>query len=171
MKLYLSLLHGRKTPDEELDDWGPDGPIFGPLKYVHTTYGDTVRFEFETTPPGGDGWLTVHDGTLFYDGMYYGDWSAFVTDELDPWNCAPRLTAYDPAKTRPQPEPAPAPVESVPEAERNDEECEDCDGAGFLLVVGPRIEACDTCQTYATDAEALQACYDLAITHHTAPKA
>src|SRR6266540_2029269 len=36
--LYLALFHGRKTPDEDMEDWGFDGPMIGPLSYVHTTY-------------------------------------------------------------------------------------------------------------------------------------
>jgi hypothetical protein len=43
MSVYLHLFHGRKTPDENLDDWGSDGPVIGPLRYVHITYMATVR--------------------------------------------------------------------------------------------------------------------------------
>jgi hypothetical protein len=37
-QLYLHLYHGRKDPDENLEDWGSEGPVIGPLAYVHTTY-------------------------------------------------------------------------------------------------------------------------------------
>src|SRR3546814_15310909 len=30
-QLYLHLYHGRKDPDESLEDWGSDGPVIGPL--------------------------------------------------------------------------------------------------------------------------------------------
>lgn len=44
MKLYL--FHGRATPDEELDDWGFDGPVLQGVDYVHSTYGTlTVGFK------------------------------------------------------------------------------------------------------------------------------
>jgi hypothetical protein len=43
-RLYLHLFHGRNTPDEKLDDWGFQGPYFGPLDYFHITY--ISRFAF-----------------------------------------------------------------------------------------------------------------------------
>jgi len=43
-KLYVHLFHGRKTPDEKLDDWGSEGPMIGPLDYVHVTYMGDVKF-------------------------------------------------------------------------------------------------------------------------------
>ena len=46
MATYMKLFHGRNTPDEDLDDWGADGPIIGPLQWVHTTYGATIRLAF-----------------------------------------------------------------------------------------------------------------------------
>ncbi len=30
--LYLRLYHGRKDPQEDLEDWGSAGPIFGPTR-------------------------------------------------------------------------------------------------------------------------------------------
>ncbi|GEM_PF-912660 len=42
--LYLHLYHGRKDPDEDLEDWGSDGPVIGPLAYVHTTYMCDIKF-------------------------------------------------------------------------------------------------------------------------------
>lgn len=44
--LYLGLFHGRKAPNEELDDWGFGGPVIGPLEYVHTTYSNEVKIKF-----------------------------------------------------------------------------------------------------------------------------
>ena len=36
-KMYLRLYHGRKDPNQQMVDWGFDGPTFGPLSsYVHT---------------------------------------------------------------------------------------------------------------------------------------
>lgn len=40
---YLTLWHGRKTPDENLDDWGSNGPTFGPFEEVTVTYGAHVK--------------------------------------------------------------------------------------------------------------------------------
>lgn len=36
--MKLKLLHGRTTPDEELDDWGFDGPTLEGVSYVHSAY-------------------------------------------------------------------------------------------------------------------------------------
>jgi len=41
--LYIRLFHGRTNPDQNMDDWGFDGPVLGPYKFVHTTY--TSRYE------------------------------------------------------------------------------------------------------------------------------
>lgn len=43
---YLKLLHGRETPDEEMDDWGPDGPWIGPLEWFHCTYMTFISLGF-----------------------------------------------------------------------------------------------------------------------------
>lgn len=36
--LYIRLFHGRTDPNQDMDDWGTDGPVFGPYEFVHTTY-------------------------------------------------------------------------------------------------------------------------------------
>jgi hypothetical protein len=44
--LYVGLFHGRNSPEQVMDGWGFDGPVIGPLKWFHTTYGDHQRGEF-----------------------------------------------------------------------------------------------------------------------------
>ncbi len=44
-KLSVRLFHGRKHPDERLDDRGFDGPVLGPLNGVHLTYGNVALFD------------------------------------------------------------------------------------------------------------------------------
>lgn len=92
--MYLHLYHGRQDPDEDMDDWGSDGPIFGPLRWVSITYMSDLRFQAvsEDLPNEGhyDGaCATVQDvgGTIkrealflwedmfYYDGLFYGDFS------------------------------------------------------------------------------------------------
>ena len=73
--LYLKLFHGRKAPDEQLDDWGSDGPIFGPYSHAHTTYQCHVRFG--KSDGGCDELSIVESELVYYDGVYYGDWSVF----------------------------------------------------------------------------------------------
>ena len=68
---YLKLFHGRETPDEQLDDWGKPGPIFGPFPYFHTTYGAHITFDHD------EGYLSIVGDLVYYDGLFYGDWSVF----------------------------------------------------------------------------------------------
>lgn len=81
--LYLKLLHGRMTPYEQLDTWGPDGPWIGPLRWVHVTYMSGVNLcftdgkELVATSMEHEG-FGVFDDLLFYDGVYYGDWEIYT---------------------------------------------------------------------------------------------
>lgn len=77
-ELYFRLSHGRISLDQDMDDWGSDGPVFGPLSFVHTTYRDTIHLCF---PSGIAHDLYVVEDCLYYDGVYYGDWSAFISDK------------------------------------------------------------------------------------------
>lgn len=73
--LYIRLFHGRIDAEQDMDDWGSDGPIFGPYKFVHTTYKNFVKLG---KPDDDCDELFLVDDMLFYDGVYYGDWSAFT---------------------------------------------------------------------------------------------
>lgn len=81
--MYLSLFHGRTDPDQDMDDWGTDGPYFGPLKHVGFTYGrlsclvDTQDNESGVLLNAED-LMYQHDDMVFYDGVYYGDWKVFI---------------------------------------------------------------------------------------------
>ncbi len=81
--MYLKLVHGRSHPGQEMNDWGEDGPVFGPLAVCHTTYGSDVKLEYMSTSPGEPEQvleLTVRDGLMYYGNMWYGDWSVVFTD-------------------------------------------------------------------------------------------
>ena len=101
MPVYLELFHGRKSVDEDLEDWGEQGPILEPFQYVHTTYGADIKLQ---TMDGIDGNLHVvgHEvpDLVFYGGMFYGDWSVFCPDTRDT-SGAERVQQYDPAKAVP----------------------------------------------------------------------
>jgi hypothetical protein len=78
--VYIRLFHGRTDPDQNMDDWGSDGPVFGPYTYVHTTYTTLIRL--------GDSDSTCHElhvrqDMLYYDGVYYGDWTVFEKETLE----------------------------------------------------------------------------------------
>jgi hypothetical protein len=83
--MYLRLYHGRPSPKHEMDGWGPDGPVFGPLKYCHITYMSTINIcgmdDEDTGPMSGDDPIHFVDDLIFYDGWYYGDWAFEYEDK------------------------------------------------------------------------------------------
>jgi hypothetical protein len=99
-EVYLILIHGRSDPDENMDDWGANGPVLGPFDYVHTTYAADVKV---TGSVGADGKefedsLYIINNLLYYDGVYYGDWSVTSKLGLDD-DQSP--AAFDSTKTKP----------------------------------------------------------------------
>ena len=80
--MYLKLLHGRQSADEEMNDWGADGPWIGPLKWFHCTYLSDIGLGFA----GGEELTALShsidvplpiyfcQGMIYFDGMYFGDW-------------------------------------------------------------------------------------------------
>jgi hypothetical protein len=82
--VYLELFHGRTSVTEQLDDWGSPGPILGPFAYIQTTYATDIKIE-TTTGEHGVLYLCGDEGAdlLYYDGVFYGDWSAFGADVLE----------------------------------------------------------------------------------------
>jgi len=77
--LYIRLFHGRTDPKQDMDNWGSDGPVFGPYEFVHITYASCVRFGQQN---GNCDSLYVYEDMLFYNGAYYGDWSVFTDETL-----------------------------------------------------------------------------------------
>src|SRR5688572_19930088 len=41
--MFLQIFHGRRDPNQEMDDWGEQGPIFACPDYVHTTYASDIK--------------------------------------------------------------------------------------------------------------------------------
>jgi hypothetical protein len=79
MPLRFRLFHGRVDPLQQMDDWGTDGPVF-PANFVHTTYGRHIRLG---GPQHGESHLELYvnkDGLVFYDGVWYGDWTVYMSD-------------------------------------------------------------------------------------------
>ena len=76
--LYLFMYHGRKTPDQEMNDWGENGPHIGPLTYCSVTCCQAIALGFADGYETGECFshvgFGIHDDLLFFDGMYYGDW-------------------------------------------------------------------------------------------------
>ncbi len=145
---FLKLFHGRKLPEAAMEDWGEPGPnrpgpIFGPFPDFHTTYGCEITFD--------DAVLKIVGDVVYYDGLFYGDWSVFDGPPCE--EDAHHLTAFDAAKAE------------VPEWFQR---CE-CEQPGYLNCGVPgviahlengrispdaKVERCDQCQRYPDDAAA-----------------
>lgn len=94
--MYINLFHGRKYPEKEMEDWGEQGPIIGPVA-LSWTYGG-----FKIHKPGwGDEFEFVKMGSeldlIYFDGMYYGDMEVLEDNDLlllDPAN-KKRVISFD----------------------------------------------------------------------------
>ena len=89
--LSIKLYHGRKSPDENLNDWGTDGPLLR-IGGFHVTYLSTFRVMLEDKD-----WyfLKFVDDLLYYDGVLYGD---FTISDSDPENIGQAIAWFDPIK-------------------------------------------------------------------------
>ena len=95
-QVALELFHGRSHPDEHLDDWGSQGPVFL-VDYVLVTYLSGIKLGIPE--PAGDGDLHFVEDLVFYDGTYYGDWSVFPAGltRREP-SLANRIAPFNPEK-------------------------------------------------------------------------
>lgn len=99
--LYLALFHGRSDPQEQMSDWGFDGPLIGPILWFHTTYALELKVQFATSDVERlyfsevrypeQAYLPLVDHMVLYNEMYYGDWTAYIfgprgneATEMDP---------------------------------------------------------------------------------------
>lgn len=80
-KLYLRLYHGRKDPDQDMDGWGFNGSVFGPLSAVVMTYLSTIRIH--GTRSCDELWLDTTRDMVQWRGNYYGDFEIFVAGPKD----------------------------------------------------------------------------------------
>lgn len=81
--LYMHLWHGREDPYQDMDDWGSDGPYFGPLSNVGFTYGSLSHIRNVLEGESGvlvneDDCMFQHDDLIFYKGVWYGQLSIFI---------------------------------------------------------------------------------------------
>ena len=81
--IYIRLFHGRCDPNQQMDDWGTDGPIFGPYEFAHTTYMWDVKLGKSS---GNCDELYAHEDMVYYNGVYYGDLSIFDTTVFEKSN-------------------------------------------------------------------------------------
>ena len=96
--VFVSLYHGREDPDEDMEAWGVEGPIFL-FQYMHMVY-RSLFFGEELEDISA---LFVKKGNpsdlIYYDGVYYGDMMIGVcADEADYEAFSRRIQKYDNAK-------------------------------------------------------------------------
>jgi hypothetical protein len=99
MSVYIDLYHGRESLDVDMNErggWGTQGPVLGPFEYIHVTYGSHIRGIWANGRE--ECWLWYVGDCVYYDGVLYGDWTAFhrLTHEF-----GKRLRMYQEAKARP----------------------------------------------------------------------
>jgi len=92
-KLFLHLWHGRDSVNQDMDDWGFDGPEIGPLIKVGASYMSGLVLEFEDAEtrerffPRVDAdpmaWLEGEEDCIEYEGKFYGEWTAFMKEVGD----------------------------------------------------------------------------------------
>ena len=79
--ILMELYHGRKDPDQDMEDWGTIGPVLL-VDGVTVTYGSNLRIKFT----GQEDWEFLHefmhDDMFYYDGVYYGDFSFCSKDSF-----------------------------------------------------------------------------------------
>jgi hypothetical protein len=87
--VFIRLFHGRNSPQDQLEEWGFDGPIIGPVG-INWTYG-TIKVH---KPGWGQGWeeLPVQDDLVKYQGKFYGDFDVLTEDLPNEWVKCPRHT-------------------------------------------------------------------------------
>lgn len=88
----LILFHGRDTPDEDIDDWGFQGPTLHGVLDLHVTYMQTFTVWFNSrenfnAAHAATGWrkwddlaleMQIEDELVVAGGKYYGDWEIAV---------------------------------------------------------------------------------------------
>jgi hypothetical protein len=86
MAVYLELFHGRHDPEEDLDDWGFDGPVIGPLPFFHMTYGSHIKMGDPLSKNQGTHIEELgvdENGLVMFQGAWYGDVSVFDRQTLN----------------------------------------------------------------------------------------
>ena len=78
-QVVIHLFHGRKSPSKDMDDHGTEGPWLGPFDYVHFTYMSDIKIANNNHGESFDDRLRIHEGLIYYDGVFYGDFSVNST--------------------------------------------------------------------------------------------
>lgn len=99
--IYIHLFQGRTDIDQDLEERGSDGPLLGPFDSIHTTFDSHKRV---LLLGDSEQWieLLTTEGMIYYDGIFYSDFSIFsermlATDGYQPVQIEKSKTeiAYD----------------------------------------------------------------------------
>lgn len=93
--VYIELFHGRRSLTKKMDDWGDGGPILGPFYWVHTTYATHIKLGMNRDSVGD---LYVKNDLVYYDGVWYGDWSVFTKHQIKIHDLSRRIEEFSQAK-------------------------------------------------------------------------
>lgn len=160
--LYLKLFHGRRLPQEDVPDEGVTGPVFGPYPSYGVIYDCEIVFGESKQYS-----LNIHDGLVYYDGVYYGDHAV----------CPGPLSDEDRARWTPFSQSrAMVPSDTKCCCERPGYYYTGIPGVLARMVKGrlaedASVERCDVCQRYDSDEAALHRLEELGLAEpvETAP--
>ena len=107
--MRLFLYHGRKTVDEEVEDWGYDGPTIEDVNYLHDTYHSNLTIAFRTRAAMHKaieitGWeirdkhayllqVPITEGLMKTKDGFFGDWD-FNDDDHRFWSWRNTVDMY-----------------------------------------------------------------------------
>ena len=93
MNIYIHLYHGRTDPNQDMDEFGEDGPLIGPIEGLHVTYHSHIRPVID-----GDActFMHWHDDMLYFDGKFWGDWSVVTEEEVNDKDYYAKMERIDP---------------------------------------------------------------------------
>lgn len=94
--VYLRLFHGRNKIDDDMNDWGFDGPIVGPIGFSWT-YG---MFKIHEPSNAGFAELDQHEDLIYLrdkDGTdrYFGDFEIFNPSYVGSLEGSHKILSYD----------------------------------------------------------------------------
>ena len=96
-KMIMELYHGRTDPNQNMEDWGSQGPLLF-IDGATVTYKDSIRIRFT----GQDDYEFLeeflHDDMFFYDGVYYGDFAFLPVDSKSKNEDSQEPELFDPNK-------------------------------------------------------------------------
>ena len=96
-QMVMELYHGRTNPDQDMGDWGSQGPLLF-VDGAAVTYKDSIRIKFT----GQDDYefleKFLHEDMFFYDGVYYGDFAFLPVDSKIKNEDSQEAELFDPNK-------------------------------------------------------------------------